>query len=1034
MYEEPCDVIVHWQDAQGQTQVQHVTSHRALNDLANASEWPALPPPANAQALAQLPPPRPAPRPAEPAAPHQHPRQETRQVPPPPAPRSGPRTISRPLLQVPQTDRFALAPPRAYEQHQPRDVRPPHREPEASDRIPVHTNSLDRDQNGHQLLPPPDRVTNDEDHRIAHLLTKHAQLTHHLTQNWCKLPSAIQENINHTTSSVTVPAKTREFEASITKAAGRFGDDIQLVARQHLTSSIAAIEEELYSTEPERAGGAAMIAMRDFQQRFAGTKYRARSYAIQAISKSAGHIAAATRYPPYPHILAINPFHIFPPENNSSTIPPEEPQPRRRGLTHKDPPLPPRGAEGTTGSGTPPPPVAPIREPENYFNVKTTNRFGLLIDLDYDENLPTTSHEDDDWSLPPPPKNPKPTKTPSPKKQLNVTAKPIKTPTPNGSNPQVLSPKLGPPSPHASMRTDTIPQTPPTPPPPPTIEREPNQPRQLTPVTSPLDINTKIDSHVFDNFDQLLANSPLISEKIKINIMTDMPALLSKHNLDLSIIQIDTNDNDSMIEMNENVTKTRTSRMDSTPLQLKPIFCGDLLEDSPEIPVVHNNISKEERINELFKDVSDNDILLAEAQSLSNLLPRDVISPTISFKPAPASMPSESTCVVKAPAETIERPITELVQQNELYLTNKPIKTPNRSTQNNESFFTIQVPNVGTVKVLKPPHFDVEDPTTKIGFTAPDHKTNLQNMKREFDPNVLKYLSDGGESDADESVKDRPTRTNDRVPPSPSNTSLVQTKTLADKASEFVTPTNPPNVNSNTSVTHGLTSQRRMGPIRASRPLPLNAPSTGKAQVPSPLPTTASDRERFIKRGQFLSEPIQIVAGVDTLIIGDSNIKYYRNIPTNVQIICIPGADFEVINDALHPLIRRCKKTLKHLVIAAGVNERDVHDMALATRDLKTLLETAKQISFDVHFVTITTPVDYPITSRQTQVLYLLNKAAANKPLAIHLIPITKGLLADPKDISRLHFSPLSAKTIFLTILGHLNSLNCKGRPPISPT
>jgi hypothetical protein len=198
-------------------------------------------------------------------------------------------------------------------------------------------------------------------------------------------------------------------------------------------------------------------------------------------------------------------------------------------------------------------------------------------------------------------------------------------------------------------------------------------------------------------------------------------------------------------------------------------------------------------------------------------------------------------------------------------------------------------------------------------------------------------------------------------------------------------------------------------------------------------PSTQYKNPLIMMRHNLKDYPVKIEPQTKTLIIGDSNVKYYQKIPNDVQVVCIRGARFSDIEFAIETLHTDKNNMLNHLIIAAGINERDAADPKEPIRDLKSLIEMARIISKFVHFLAISAPQDYQLNLRQRRTIAVINKEASHLMDEGCCLPAVENGEADPSDRSNLHFSRPAATDHFRLLLAHVNSLNwlLNTTPPI---
>jgi hypothetical protein len=183
-----------------------------------------------------------------------------------------------------------------------------------------------------------------------------------------------------------------------------------------------------------------------------------------------------------------------------------------------------------------------------------------------------------------------------------------------------------------------------------------------------------------------------------------------------------------------------------------------------------------------------------------------------------------------------------------------------------------------------------------------------------------------------------------------------------------------------------------------------------KPKTPGPilLPTPGL----FELRGDKVT-PFLIHNSTHTLLVGDSNLRHFNQVPSLWQIVCIPGLNLQQLTFLLHSIYK--PPSLKHIIISAGINDRD--NLQPMIQDC---LKAARGPNIKVHFQTIISSPKLQL--KQQQNLNKINRMARESPGA-YLIPCT---VPDPvfSDHAEIHYDKRTSARIYDGILAHINSLN----------
>ena len=195
--------------------------------------------------------------------------------------------------------------------------------------------------------------------------------------------------------------------------------------------------------------------------------------------------------------------------------------------------------------------------------------------------------------------------------------------------------------------------------------------------------------------------------------------------------------------------------------------------------------------------------------------------------------------------------------------------------------------------------------------------------------------------------------------------------------------------------------------------------SVGSSSGAGRMPLKDDDCAR-VQPGIFLERrdkitPLDIHCDTKILLVGDSNTRDFRPPPMGWQIICIPGLQLTQLAVLLKISVK--PPNLKHIILSAGVNDRDSTD----TVPLVDCFKACRAPFRMIHFQAILFPKDF-LDLRQVNNLIRFNKVAKD----CDFVKVIHTLTTQPTFRSTIHFDNDTAKLIFDNIISHITSLNYK--------
>jgi len=199
-------------------------------------------------------------------------------------------------------------------------------------------------------------------------------------------------------------------------------------------------------------------------------------------------------------------------------------------------------------------------------------------------------------------------------------------------------------------------------------------------------------------------------------------------------------------------------------------------------------------------------------------------------------------------------------------------------------------------------------------------------------------------------------------------------------------------------------------------PVSPEIPLVSGASSQTVRPTTLDNPGTFLER-RSKTDPLIVQPDVVTLLVGDSNVRFFKPVPKYWQVICIPG----LCPKQLAALLKKSNipPSVKHIIASVGINDRDSANVEPLVECLKAGRGPGRTILFP------TVVISKHLGLRQSTNLYRLNRTARDLDF-VQLIPchseIENPLFTDPTGI---HYDLCTAKKIFNIIVSHINSLNC---------
>jgi len=153
------------------------------------------------------------------------------------------------------------------------------------------------------------------------------------------------------------------------------------------------------------------------------------------------------------------------------------------------------------------------------------------------------------------------------------------------------------------------------------------------------------------------------------------------------------------------------------------------------------------------------------------------------------------------------------------------------------------------------------------------------------------------------------------------------------------------------------------------------------------------------------------------LVMGDSNLKKFTQIPRGWEVHCLPGAKLQHVNKALEDLLPRRSDKLSIVYVQAGINHRD-QPTAAYRQQIEKLTRTNSQTSTHIAFVGVPTPTT--LSRQQRDNIEALNEMMSSALIDQYVEPIRSQQVEIIKDdFYQIHHTAYTAKTVLSSIRKH---------------
>lgn len=120
-------------------------------------------------------------------------------------------------------------------------------------------------------------------------------------------------------------------------------------------------------------------------------------------------------------------------------------------------------------------------------------------------------------------------------------------------------------------------------------------------------------------------------------------------------------------------------------------------------------------------------------------------------------------------------------------------------------------------------------------------------------------------------------------------------------------------------------------------------------------PMTSGSKVTEHRKNNFT---VSVSSNCRILVIGHSNLRHLKGLPTDYQVECFPGAKFPIITDIVISF-PQCN-SVEHIVLAAGINHRDCSFVSEMEQTLNTCIRQARDTEKKVYYLGVSIPRRMP--------------------------------------------------------------------------
>ena len=214
--------------------------------------------------------------------------------------------------------------------------------------------------------------------------------------------------------------------------------------------------------------------------------------------------------------------------------------------------------------------------------------------------------------------------------------------------------------------------------------------------------------------------------------------------------------------------------------------------------------------------------------------------------------------------------------------------------------------------------------------------------------------------------------------------------------------------------------------------VPTNSPKRPRKLMGSPRPgRKARQQHDVIVHDDKDDAQIKLHPSTTVLVLGDSNVRRFKDIPVGWEVHSIPGARFPHVTAALRRLDRAPKPTALTVIISAGINYRDDKGSGRCRDDLYDLADSIHDVTntgFIINLVSFSAALSDRQKSQMTQVNQWIGEALKDYCTIPPLDPETVTIA--PGDPYGVHYDDETAERLFANLVEIVTGLNAPSPPP----
>ena len=227
--------------------------------------------------------------------------------------------------------------------------------------------------------------------------------------------------------------------------------------------------------------------------------------------------------------------------------------------------------------------------------------------------------------------------------------------------------------------------------------------------------------------------------------------------------------------------------------------------------------------------------------------------------------------------------------------------------------------------------------------------------------------------------------------------------------------------------THTQTNSQQETYTYNGQNLTQSQQTPSKKQKQKQLTINEMNKFKHVEKNKNAWQISIVKKNTNTVVIADSNLKLYRNIPQDWEIHVFPGAKFHHITNIIKTM--PSDTNIKNVIVHVGINHR-AEPWEFTIHNLNRLINLTKRKTYATHFVGISIPNTKRPNKEITQMNRINNHLQTTVGTKHYITPLdTKQVCVSPSDTSLIHYNQTTVDKISSLIYNHFLA---KNTPPKS--